>query len=185
MRHQTAPSGLPAEGKRRLDPFALPVSFAVPSTGRLPGEANSATVSRDIVAIVGRSGVRSTPTASYRGIAVRMQPTEAGSLAVLVELNHADPDLSVTLMSADDLVDVAADWKAWSRCLGLPMLLIEADGSITRPVMTLGPIEVAAPKPRRMHSYFANRRPRFLARRKTGWNREQSPVSGAEIIARD
>lgn len=143
------------------------------------------TVDRDRVSISGRGGTKVIPISSFRGIAVRMQPTDSGDLAVLVELNHLDPSLSQTLMAADDLVDVAADWKAWSRCLGLPMLLIEADGSITRPVTTLGPIEVATPKPRRMHSYFASRRPRFLARRKTGWERKQAALDGAEIIARD
>ncbi len=185
MRHQTAPIGQPVDGRRRLDPFALPASFVIPSVGGLPGGATSVTVTRTSVAVTSRAGTKTIPISSFRGVAVRMQPTEGGDLAILVELNHLDPSLSQTLMVADDLVDVAADWKAWARCLGLPMLLIEADGSITRPVTTLGPIEVASPKPRRMHSYFANRRPRFLARRKTGWEREQSVLDGAEIIARD
>ena len=185
MRYQTAPSGLPAEGRRRLDPFALPVSFAAPSGGGLPGDANFVTLSRNAVQIEGPRGSRTIPTSSYRGVAIRMQATTNDELKVLVELNHPDAASTVILTAADDLVDVAADWRAWARCLGLPMLLIEADGSVTRPVMTLGPVEIAEPKPRRMHSYFANRRPRFLARRKTGWAREQAMLNGAEIIARD
>ena len=36
--------------------------------------------------------------------------------------------LSVPLLVADDLEDVAADWRAWAEAYRLPMLLIEADG---------------------------------------------------------
>ena len=32
------------------------------------------------------------------------------------------------LLVADDLEDVAADWRAWADAYRLPMLLIEADG---------------------------------------------------------
>jgi hypothetical protein len=44
---------------------------------------------------------------------------------------------------------------------------------------------VARPKPRRRHSYFAKRRPRFLTRRKVGHLDAVRVVFGREIIARD
>jgi hypothetical protein len=169
----------------RLDPFALPVSYAVPMAGRSPGAAFSATIDRDMVAVTGPTGRASLPMRAFRGVAVRIVAGASGEVTALLELNHSDPALSLTLLVAEDPAELAADWKAWSRSLGLPMLLIEPDGKITRPVETLGPVEIAAPKPRRMYSYFASRRPRFLARRKTGWRRDTERFAGEEIIARD
>jgi hypothetical protein len=44
---------------------------------------------------------------------------------------------------------------------------------------------VAMPKPRRRHSYFAARRPRFLVRRKVGVRSAAARLDAArEIIAR-
>ena len=182
MKRQTSP--YIAGEKPGQERFALPVSFENRSVGRFTGGATSATIGRHSVTVHHPTRSVTVPLQSYRGVAVRMVPAE-GQLTIVLELNHTDPSLTVPIAVADDPVDVAQDWKSWSQSLNLPMLLFEADGSITRPVTTLGPIEVAPPKPRRMHSYFASRRPRFLARRKTGWLREQSAVGGAEIIARD
>ncbi len=185
LRRQTALDGIAVAGGQRLDPFALPVSFAVPMAGRSPGGAISATIDRD-QAIVARPGGRSVvPMRAFRGVAVRIAADEAGEVVASLELNHPDCEMSLTLTVAEDPAELAADWKAWSRCLGLPMLLIEPNGRVSCPVETLGQVEVAAPKPRRMHSYFADRRPRFLARRKTGWRKEAERFVGEEIIARN
>jgi len=113
-----------------------------------------------------------------------MVPTD-GKLAVVLELNHPDPRLTVPISIAENPEDIAQEWRIWSQNLDLPMLLFEADGSISRPVNTLGQLEIALPKSRRMHSYFASRRPRFLARRKAGWPQRQTQLRGREIIARD
>lgn len=186
MRRQTA-LGDHAERatERRLDPFALPVSLTLPMAGRPPGAASSATIDRSAAVLSLPSGLETIPVRSYRGVAVRMAATEQGDLTVILELHHADPDLSVPLLVVSDPTEIAADWQAWSRALGLPMLLIEADGSVSRPVQTLGGIVPGTPKPRRMHSYFADRRPRFLARRKPGSRHGAGRLQADEIIARD
>ncbi len=188
MRRQEAFDGTAAEANRdqRLDPFALPVTYAVPMAGRPPGVATSATIDRNLAILTRPSESLTLPVKAFRGVAVRMEmvgPT--GELSVVLELNHADPSLSLPLIVAGDPAEVAADWQAWSRCLGLPMLLIEQDGSITRPIKTLGAIVPGSPKPRRMYSFFAGRRPRFLARRKTGWVRGAEILRTDEIIARN
>lgn len=185
MRRQTAFDGAAVAGRTRLDPFALPVSYAVPLAGRPPGAATAATIDRAMAVISRPAGRMSLPIRAFRGVAVRISAGPDGDLTALLELNHSDASLSLTLLVADDPAELAADWKAWSRCLGLPMLLIEPDGKTTRPVETMGRVEIQAPKPRRMHSYFASRRPRFLARRKAGWQRDAERLPGAEIIARD
>ena len=182
MRRQTA-SGL-AGAKSGQERYVLPVRLVNTSVGDPSGSAISATIDYDTVAVRRPAGTTTASLQSYRGVAVRMVPTD-GQLAVVLEPNHPDPMLTVPISTAENPEDIAQEWRIWSQNLNLPMLLFEADGSITRPVNTLGQLDIAHPKPRRMHSYFANRRPRFLARRKTGWQQGQASLRGREIIARD
>lgn len=172
----------------RLDPFALPVRYTVPLAGRAPGAA-TVHLDRDrtIVRRVLLGGTPLTvtlPLSAYRGVAVRMEPADEGDIRVIVELLHRDPALSLPLVIADDPADIAADWQAWGRALRLPLLLMEADGSVTEPVRRMGKVEITLPRPRRRHSYFAARRPRFLVRRKPGRPGPRETVRGDEIIAR-
>jgi hypothetical protein len=67
--------------------------------------------------------------------------------------------------------------------LGLRLLVIGQDGSIGEPLAR--GIAMAPQKPRRRHSYFAKRRPRFLTRRKPGRTPEGERLTGREIIARN
>lgn len=66
------------------------------------------------------------------------------------------------------------DWEA----------MVEADG-VARPLEEhIGDVRAAQAKPRRRHSFFAERRPRFLVRRSTGSLGIQMKIDGREIIAR-
>ncbi len=165
----------------RLDPFTLPV--------RCPGTTGF-TIDRDRVVVqrLGRGGRPATtiavPVASYAGIAVRMSPVgTSGEIRVVVELMHRDPSLTLPLIVADQPEDVAADWQAWGRALNLPLLVIEQDGTVKMPLERVGALIVGYPKPRRRHSYFAARRPRFLTRRKSGRSGPMELLTGREIIA--
>ncbi len=165
----------------RLDPFALPVR----SAGQSPF-----TIERDRVVLVrhGRGGqpavTVSVPVKSYSGVAVRMAATDtAGGLEVVVELLHEDPQLTLPLIVADEPEDIAADWQAWGHALNLPLLVIEQDGTVKAPLEQIGSLILGAPRPRRRHSFFAGRRPRFLARRKPGRFEAIEVISGREIIA--
>jgi hypothetical protein len=126
------------------------------------------------------------PIKSFDGVAVRIVPAgNDGDIEVTVELLHRDPALCVPLIVADDPGDVAADWQSWGRVLGLPLLLVLPDGSIEKPVDHIGAIRKLPSRPRRRHSFFASRRPRFLTRRKTGLKRGEIEILDArEIIAR-
>lgn len=191
MRRQTAVGEAFAGSRQhlRLDPFALPVRYSVPLAGGAPGAAAvHLDRERTIVRRVLPGGTPLTvtlPLSAYRGVAVRMEPADEGDILVIVELSHRDPALSLPLVIADDPADVAADWQAWSRALGLPLLLVEADGSVTQPVERMGKVEIAMARPRRRHSFFAGRRPRFLVRRKAGRPGPQETIRGEEIIARE
>ncbi len=173
---------------RRLDPHALPASASMATRGAA-GAAFIIDTERAIVSWPVAGGLARTlsvPLSAYRGVAVRVEAGNvAGRVRAFVELLHDDPSLTLPLVTADEPEDVAADWQEWGRALNLPLLVIAADGTISAPLTNLGAITVAPAKPRRRHSYFAARRPRFLTRRKPGRPELMGRISGDEIIARN
>ena len=99
-------------------------------------------------------------------------------------LRHRDPQLCLPLLVDDGMEDIVADWRAWSHYLGLPMVLVDADGTV-RPVnRLLGRLQISDAMPRRMPASVTSRRPRFLARRKMGRSFAMAADVGREIIAR-
>lgn len=120
---------------------------------------------------------------AFRGVAARAMEDASGAVTVTLELLHEDSRLSVPLLVASDLYDVAADWRSWSELFSLPMLMVEADGTVTSLEETLGNLRKTSPADRR-RSAARGRRPRFLARRKPGGLGMRMVVSGEEIIAR-
>ena len=172
----------------RLDPQSLPVR----GSARNDGAADTAFILDRERAIVRRQRhagpaiTLTVPLDSYRGVSVRMEPAGAtGRVRVFVELLHHDPALTLPLIVGDEPEDVAADWQAWGRALNLPLLVIGQDGSVSAPLSEPGAIIAGLPKPRRRHSFFAGRRPRFLTRRKSGHSRQTEQLAGREIIARN
>jgi hypothetical protein len=92
----------------------------------------------------------------------------------------------VPLLVADDLDDVAADWRAWAEAYRLPMLLIEADGVARTLEESLGAVIKTLPvQERRKGRVSTMRRPRFLARRRAGDLGLRLVVDNQEIISRD
>lgn len=123
------------------------------------------------------------PARIFSGIAARAIDHGNGEVTVTLELHHTDPGLCVPLLVAHDLYDIAADWRAWSDAYRMPMLMVEADGiarQLDEHLLTVGS---KPPKPRRRHSYFAERRPRFLVRRKTGTLGIRMMIEGRDITA--
>jgi hypothetical protein len=124
------------------------------------------------------------PPRAFAGVAARAIEDDEGNVTVTLELHHADPMLSVPLLVAADLDDVAADWRAWAEIFDLPMLLIECDGvarTLEESLTTAA--RNAATLARRQGRPTHSRRPRFLARRKTGELGLRLVVDGEEIIA--
>ena len=170
----------------RLDPFTLPMRHPV----SFDGGATAFVLDRKRVIVRrpvrGRTMTLAVPISAYRGVAVRIVPAgQAGDIRVTVELMHRDPSLTLPLIVAEEPEDVAADWQAWGRALNLPLLLVAEDGTVKMPLDRLGGLVVAETKPRRRHSFFADRRPRFLTRRKIGRKSDEPRVTGREIIARN
>lgn len=173
----------------RLDPFRLPQAFSYASRDELGDvtftiDPRGATVRR----VLEQSGLPVTvivPATAFRGVAARAIEHSEGAVTVTLELLHNDPHLSVPLLVASDLDDVAADWRAWAEAYRLPMLLFEADGVARCLEETLGLVRKGPPVERRKGRVSHQRRPRFLARRRTGDLGLRLVVDGQEIIARD
>lgn len=125
------------------------------------------------------------PAAAFSGVAARAIEDAEGNVTVTLELLHEDPMLCVPLLVADDLDDVAADWRGWADAYGLPMLLVEADGVARTLEESIGLVRKGPPVERRKHTAVKQRRPRFLMRRKSGDLGLRLIVGGKEIIARD
>ncbi|MBO6718973.1 MAG: hypothetical protein JJ913_13530 [Rhizobiaceae bacterium] len=177
-----------AGSNMRLDPYRLPqvVTYALSDEFGdvlFTIDRRGATIKRTL------KGAKlpvtiAIPARAFRGVAARAIEDDAGEVTVTLELLHADDSLSVPLLVASDLDDVAADWRAWSEAYDLPMMLVEADGIARVLEDTIGASR-PAPVERRKGNPVARRRPRFLARRKCGNLGLRLIVSGEEIIARD
>jgi hypothetical protein len=163
----------------RLDPATLPVRGT-----RVTGAAGATFVIDMEHAVVRHEGSgREVPFDAYRGVAVRMDPIGSdGDVRGFVELLHADAEFTVTLTISDDPAVVSNDWQSWGRVLDMPLLIIGQDGSVGEPLRGMSGVQIAAANPRRRHSFFAKRRPRFLTRRKAGHLDDVRVVIGDEIF---
>jgi hypothetical protein len=184
----TAPRPVWAGRELRLDPFRLPQTVTY-ATRDDHGDVvftidQRGAILRRTLAMSGLPATIVLPAKAFRGIAARAIEDAGGNVTVTLELMHNDPFLSVPLLVAHDLDDVAADWRAWAAAYRLPMLLVEADGIARTLEESLGAVKKAPPKERRKRSASLPRRPRFLARRKSGRLGLRLVVDGEEIIAR-
>lgn len=124
------------------------------------------------------------PAKAFKGVAARAVQFDDGSVTVTLELLHHDPELSVPLLYANDMTDIAADWHSWSRMMSLPMLIVGVDGAATQVQKLLGDIMVEAPWERRKRITAIKHRANFLRRRKAGTVGPVEKISAAELIAR-
>jgi hypothetical protein len=172
----------------RLDPFRLPQATSYAARDDF-GDVHFTIDQRGVIIrrVLEQSGLPVTvilPANAFRGVAARAMEDGEGCVTVTLELLHNDPMLAVPLLVAENLDDVAADWRAWADAYRLPMLLIEADGVARTLEESLGAVKTEPPKERRRGRSVRARRPRFLARRKLGDLGLRLVVDGEEIIAR-
>ncbi len=184
--HSLNPHG--SKIRSELDPKRFPQQASYV----LRGHSGNVTISLDERGAVLRKVLPSSglplsialPARAFKGVAARAIDHGDGDVTVTLELHHDDPDLCVPLLVAHDLSDIAADWRAWAEAYRIPMLMVEADGVARALEEHLGDVRTAPIKPRRRHSFFADRRPRFLVRRSTGRLGVAMKIDGREIIAR-
>ncbi len=173
----------------RLDPTRLPqrVSYA----SRASGEAMEITV--DLRGAVLKQADQSSahpinialPNRAFRGVAARAMETGPESALVTLELLHDDETLCVPLRVGHELAEIAKDWQLWAELLNLPMMIVDADGIARSLEESAAQVIMKSPHDRRHTAMFAERRPRFLARRRLGNLGVRLNVDGREIIARN
>jgi hypothetical protein len=176
----------------RLDPHALPVRYAARDSGA-DGQTRDIELDRDRVVL--RREVRGIPmtigvrVSEFTGVTLRTLPPEAGEpAAVAVMLEHRDKGLTVPLFLATAGDDAMAQWKSWSRVLGVPLLVDDGDGALREPFRRIGRLGVGIPAPRRRRRAAIKwRRPSILMRRKPGRPSAVPTVyrGEREIIARN
>lgn len=176
----------------RLDPAALPVSFAT-SDARADERMRLVELDRERVTV--RRAVRGIPmrlslkVSEFLGVAIRViPPDESSEGAVAVMLEHRDRGLSVPLMVATGAEgDVVAEWQRWARVLGRPLLIADGEG-YREPFARIGAVRVREPQPRRRRcGALRGRRPSILMRRKPGRAAHAPSIhrDEREIIARN
>ncbi len=180
-------AAMPADTGRplRIDPNALPARYQVPTeTGAL--DASVYLDRRGVVLKRRLSGVPLTlslPHSAYDGIVVRLVFGAAG-LTASVLLSHRDPALCLPLATCRSVEEAAEDWRRWCEILSLPMLVTEADGTVSK-IGHVVSVPIGEPQPRRRNGLLTRRRPRFLVRRKPGAAGPMPVLAGwREIIAR-
>ncbi|XUM22701.1 DUF6101 family protein [Bradyrhizobium oligotrophicum S58] len=174
MRRQTATGGSNSAGSGRvlrLDPLSLPISYSAHDT-RADGGIRQIELHRERVvlrrAVSGMRMAVNLRVSDFLGIALR----EIDATQVMLVLVHRDPSLTIPLCVSDDQNEIVAAWAMWSETFALPQL------QDTR--------REAAPRRRRRNA-IRSRRPRFLMRRRVGYQLNPASVHRGEreIIARN
>jgi hypothetical protein len=171
----SAGGAVPAGSGRsaRLDPFSLPVRYKASDAFADQRERVVEVGHERVVmkrAVRGIAMKTSTLLSDFRGVSIRIiPPAEDFDGAVAVMLEHRDPGLSVPLYVAQDGSEVSVEWQTWSRVLGLPGLVMDADGTLRDPLGPLGRVQGNV-KAGRKHKRAAlkYRRSTRRLRRKTG-----------------
>jgi Family of unknown function (DUF6101) len=177
---------------QRLDPFSLPVRFEAADEAA-DGRRRVVDLHRERVVL--RRSVRgmrmalNMPVAAFRGVAIKLKgEPDAPPSEIAVVLEHDDPSLSLPLFASGECDDIVAEWQAWGRVLGLPLLVAERDGSLREPFARIGAVRVEAPAwRRRRRTAIGRRRSARMLRRRAGKLAATPTVHRGEreIIARN
>lgn len=108
------------------------------------------------------------PVDEFIGVAVATAISEEGVLRSTIELVHDDGELNYQVFEEIGNHNVVAEWQNWGKKLRLPLLIKAGDGAYMPYSQQVDGVMVGAATARRKLAAEANRRPRFLNRRKTG-----------------
>jgi hypothetical protein len=129
------------------------------------------------------------PVAAYRGVAIKLfAEADKPPHMFAVTLEHADTALSLPLFSSADAGEITAEWRAWGRVLGLPLLFPKDDGTLHEVFARMGRLLIAPPtwRRRRRAAIVHRRPPRLLRRRTTALSKDPIIHRGErKIIPRD
>ncbi len=176
----------------RLDPFALPLSFAASDAAADGRVRHIELFHKRVVMRRSLGGMRmalNMPLSAFAGVAIRLMAGEDGAEPLIaVVLEHRDPGLALPLFISTETDDAMAEWQNWSRVLGVPQLIDDDEGGWREPFARIGGVRVERVRSRRRrHSVLRRRRPTMPLRRKPGKVTDSAPVYRGEdeIIARN
>jgi Family of unknown function (DUF6101) len=116
------------------------------------------------------AGVRITSSekrASFTGVILRVPPAEKNASYAIILASASDRD-DVVLERQLREHEVVARWRSIASALGLPALILHADGELEFLQTQLGGVIVGSADTGRRRTPPRNRRSRFLMRRKSG-----------------
>jgi Family of unknown function (DUF6101) len=176
----------------RLDPFALPLAFTARDAAADGGLRQIELFHERLVmrrSVAGMHMALNMPLSAFAGIAIRLNAGENGEPATAaVVLEHTDPGLALPLFVSSEADEAFAEWRTWSKALGVPLLVADDEGGWREPFARMGGVSIEAVRPRRRrHSGLQRRRPSILLRRKAGKLSAATSVHSneREIIARN
>jgi len=146
-------------------PMAQPAAAA--NDDSAPEQVKTVTVRRTLE----KSGVAvkiKVPVDQFIGVAVSTSISEDGVLSSAIELVHDDPELNYRVFEEVGNQSVVAEWQNWGKKLRLPLFILAGDGSLLPYSQRVDGLMVGTASARRKRVAEANRRPRFLNRRKPG-----------------
>jgi hypothetical protein len=108
------------------------------------------------------------PVTEFIGVAVATKISEEGVLTSSIELVHSDSELNYRVFEEEGNHNVVAEWQNWGKKLRLPLFIKAGDGAYMPYSQQVDGVAVGNSQSRRKLVAEANRRPRFLNRRKPG-----------------
>ena len=108
------------------------------------------------------------PVTEFIGVAVATEISEDGMLVSSIELVHSDEELNYRVFEEEGNHNVVAEWQNWGKKLRLPLFIKAGDGAYMPYSQQVDGVAVGNSASRRKLIAEANRRPRFLNRRKPG-----------------
>ena len=108
------------------------------------------------------------PVTEFIGVAVATRISEEGVLTSSIELVHSDSELNYRVFEEEGNHNVVAEWQNWGKKLRLPLFIKAGDGNLLPYSQQVDGIALGLKHDRRRLAADAERRPRFLNRRKPG-----------------
>ncbi|MCZ4271415.1 DUF6101 family protein [Maritalea porphyrae] len=108
------------------------------------------------------------PVTEYVGVAVATTISDEGVLTSAIELIHTDSGLNYRVFEEEGNHAVVAEWQNWGKKLCLPLFIRAGNGDLVPYTQHVGGVLVGNQTNRRQFAPQANRRPRFLNKRKLG-----------------
>lgn len=108
------------------------------------------------------------PVTEFIGVAVATRINDEGVLTSSIELVHSDHELNYRVFEEEGNHNVVAEWQNWGKKLRLPLYIKAGDGAYMPYGQQVDGVVLGQSASRRKLIAEANRRPRFLNRRKPG-----------------